>query len=179
MTLLNPWVWLGFAVALVLAGITGAKIESDHRDAQLLIQERAFHTTYVKRVGELRANADKVSEQLNKADARAASDRRSYEQNLVEAINAKQLSKVDCGGEERSDPIVLINASLWDRALTIGKGSGSDPREADGSAAGASFAPLQEAYANLGENADRWRSCREQVKGWQQLAVDNGWVTGQ
>jgi hypothetical protein len=178
MSLFNPWVILGIIIAMGAAAVGGAKIESDHRDAQLLVQEQAFHEAYVRRVGELRANADGVSAQLNKERAARGADQEHFSLKLLEAINAKQLGKceADSGGKPDAAPTIFVNAGLWDAALTIGNAAGSNSGRADGASAGADFAPLEEAYANLGKNSDRWAGCRAQVKGWQGLAVKNGWV---
>ena len=178
MNLLNPWVILGIILLCAALFFGGVKVESDHRDAQLLTQERAFHAAFVNRAGELRANADTVSADLNLARKGRAADRLEFSTKLLEAIHGKELSRVTCPipGEPAGAPVVLVNASLWDAALTIGRGPGSDTGRADGGARPPDFAPLEEAYANLGENSNRWSACRAQVSGWQSLARKNGWV---
>ena len=176
MSLFNPWVLLGIIVALAGAGVLGAKIESDHRDAQLLTQERAYHETYVARVRDLRAAADSVGAQLNKEQAERDIDREHFSQKLLEAINAKTLGKCEPAATPDAAPVIFVNVGLWNAALAIGSGAGGDPGGADGGAGPAGFAPLEDAYRNLGENSSRWAACRTQVRGWQALARTNGWV---
>ena len=179
MSLMNPWVLLGIAVALLGAGVVGARIESDHRDAQLLVQARVMHDQYVRRSAELRANADRVSEQLNREQAERDADREHFSRKLLEAINAKQLGKCEPAPGDKPDaaPTIFVNAGLWNAALLIGSRPGGDPRKPDGEDPPAGFAPLPDAYRNLAENIALCDRYREQVDGWQALAVKNGWVT--
>lgn len=180
MSLFNPWVIIGIIVALAVSFMAGIKVESDHRDAQLLVQERAHHEAFVKRAADLRGNAAAVSAELAKAKAARRADRQSFKQQLSEATRANMLAQVDCptpiAGIPAAPPAVRINVGLWDRALTIGRGPGSDPGRTDGAAGGTSFAPLADAYDNLAENSERWKECRDQVRGWQDLARRNGWA---
>lgn len=177
MSLLNPWVIIGILIAMAGAFVAGIKVESDHRDAQLLVQERAHHDNYVKRAGELRGNADSVSADLAKAKVARRADRESFKQQLEEARRANSLVQVECvAGPAGTPPAVGVNVGLWNGALTIGRGPGGDPGRADGPAGGTGFAPIADAFDNLGENAERWSECRRQVTGWQDLARRNGWV---
>jgi hypothetical protein len=179
--LASPLLKLAIVLAIFAGGfVTGCQVESDHRDAQLLAQERALHEAFVKRAGELRGNADAVSADLAKAKQARRADRQSFEQRLSEAKRGNQLVQVECpaaGGVVAAAPgAVNLNVGVWNAALTIGRGSGGDPGGADGGAGGTGFAPVEDAFTNLGENGERWAECRRQVIGWQELARRNGWV---
>ena len=176
MNLLNPWVILGIILLCAASFFGGGKVESDHRDAQLLTQEREYHSAFVQRAATLRTNADTVSTQLNKETRLRDADRVEFSNKLLEAINAKILTKCEAAETPDGEPVVLINVGVWNSALTIGPGPSGDPRGTDGAAIGAGFANAAEAVANLGENATRWSTCRAQVTGWQALARKNGWV---
>lgn len=179
MGLINPWALVGIAIALAGAFMGGIKVESDHRDAQLLVQEQAYHKAYIKRAGELRGNADAVSEKLNQAEADRKRDRQTFNRKLREAQNAGNLGQCESAPVGGGAPFIRVNVGLWNAALAIGTATGDNPGPVDGNAVGAGFAPIRDAYDNLGENGERWGKCRAQVKGWQDLARRNGWVSGQ
>ena len=177
--LTNPWTYV-IAVLVFIAGFgSGIKVESDHRDARELVAVTAMHDAYVAGAKRLREAADAVSERLNQSETQRKNDRQTYERLVKEASNANNLSKVQCpavGAAADVQPVVLLNVGVWNAALQIGSAAGGNPRSTDDGTAGAGFAAVGEAYANLGENAERWAFCRAQVKGWQDLARRNGWV---
>lgn len=177
--LLSPWTWLA-AIAIAVAGfIAGVKVESDHRDAQLLVQERAMHKGYVEKVGRLRSASDAVSAELNRLFQLRKTDRARFNRELQEAKDAGKLAQVDCpqaGSAAHLQPVVRINVGVWNRALSIGLPGAGDPGRVDAPAVGTGFAPVDRAFDNLGENAERWAECRAQVRNWQDLARTNGWV---
>ena len=182
MSLFNPWVILGIVVLCAASALGGAKIESDHRDAQLLTQERVLHEAFVTRAALLRNNANAVSQKFNLTRAGHAKQLQVYERQLTEAKNANQLGKCEtvvvAADGKPAVTVQSINAGLWDSALSEGgQRPGGDPGRANGTPGGTDFAPLEAAYRNLGQNGDRWKKCRAQVRGWQELAVKNGWVT--
>ena len=139
--LTNPWVLLGIAIAMAGAFMGGVKVESDHRDAQLLVQEQAYHKTYVERATTLRRNADEVSAKLAKQTLIAKNDRQKFNSDLKEAKREGKLGRCDANPTDTGGSgLIWVNAGLWNRALAIGRGAGGDRGGADGAPAGAGAA---------------------------------------
>lgn len=185
--LTSPWTYL-IVVVVFLAGFTsGIKVESDHRDAQEKTAIVAMHNAYVEGVHKSRAVADAISVQLNNEQTGRQNDKTEFDRKLREAKNANVLGKCEAqnpqpnaagGSTVPNAPVIYVNAGLWDTALKIGSAPGSNPGRVDAPASGAiTFVTLEEAYANLGDNSERWAACRSQVRNWQDLARKNGWVT--
>lgn len=161
----------------------GAKLESDHRDAQLLTQERAMADAFEQRARQLRQSADDISRELNDLRVQHAGERIDFKRKLQEAKNAKQLGKcesVPAANGQPASTVQYVNAGLWNDALKVQPdGPGGNPGRADAGAGGTGFATLDDAYDNLEENGARWQHCRDQVRKWKALAIKNGWVTPQ
>lgn len=184
--MMNPWVLLGLGIAFLLVAASsftaGVHVESNHRDAQLLAQERGYAAAYEARTKFLRDNADVVSAVLGKLRRGREADRQRFNVALQEAIRENKLGTCEPAGTAGvggSGPVLTVNVGVWNRAyLKTEGGPGGNTGGVDGAPSGTSFATLGSAFTNHGENATRWRECRETLVSWQDLARRNGWVSG-
>lgn len=171
----NPWVLLAIAAALVLSFLSGMRAQADRYRAQLLVQHQAMHEAYVKRVAELRAHAQAVSQELSDVSIKRQSDAVAFRAELARArTGAVQLAVCDPVGT--GVRLTRDFVGLYDRALTIGVPDAGDPGRADAPSPGAGDADAGAVLAVHAENAEAWAECRATLRGWQSLARRNGWV---
>lgn len=192
--MVNPWLLLGVVALCALSALGGAKVESDHRDAQQLVLERSMHDAYVQAVDKYRGVAQGVSAQLNQETAKRESQKVSYDRKLRDArrggvvLATCQPAEVPAGRPNQPaqagdvqpvGPRLQLTrelGSLYNDALALAVPESGDTWRADvGTPETGSF-DINDILANLGENAKRWGECRSALMGWQALARRNGWT---
>jgi hypothetical protein len=183
---LGLWrVWLALAL-IGGAFYSGIKVESDHRDAQMLAAEKAWEDSYIKGVAKQRAVDAAVSGELAAARARA----RATERTLRERINnASSLSAcgpaAPAGGARPSelggaaDPLGVCTFTgsfvrLWDDASFQGLAAADGAGGADAAPGEARAVDAREVLTNHAENSAICNDLRAQITAWQRWAVGNG-----
>jgi hypothetical protein len=163
----NPALLKLVALLVLLAGafVAGVRTESDHRDAQLLVQERAQHAAYVDKVKRMNSRVATLKTQQQ-------TDRNNF-QNLQEELRHAQrstLATADCPQLDALRPTgspgtdVRLTGEfvrLWNRALRIGLPG--DPGGAAAAAEGTRAAYPDDVLANHVDNAERGNECRRQL----------------
>lgn len=176
MSLFNPWVLLGIAIALALAFLSGMRAQSDRYKAQLLVQERAMHEAYVRTVREQRARAQVVSQELSDATLKRQSDAVAFRAELARAhAGAVQLASCEPGGT--GVRLTGEFARLFDAGTSIGVPDSRRSAPAhDAPERARVFAPEDVLAANA-ENSEICGELRAQVLGFQQWVRGQGWWT--
>lgn len=176
---MNPWLILaaiGLAAGAFLAGV---KVEADHRDAQMLVQERAMHQAYVSQVAEYRAKSQQIAKELNDESTKRQGDAVSFREQLRRArASGKALARCQDPGQPAGAGVRLTGefVGLYDRALEIGVPRPRDPERVDAPAPRPDSIDPADVLANHGENAEAWAECRSALRGWQALARRYGWA---
>ena len=193
MSLLNPWVLLGIAAALVLSFLSGMRVQSDHTKAQLLAQERAMHEAYVGKVKQFRAIAQGVSKDLNDEQSKRYADKLAFDGELRRSrASGKPLAvcptvSTDSGQSTGLDkPTASVRlpeprltgefARLYDAGSSIGVPSTGDSGRTDAPAEGPGVVDPETVLAINAANGEAWAECRATVRGWQSLARRYGWA---
>lgn len=203
--MLNPWIWLcaGAAVLALCAGsfIAGIRVESNSRDADLLVQERSHYEAFRQRIAAGRVIAQDISEALNRERVDRQVDAQAFRSELrasrasgrplatcAPATPAAETAMVavaptveGASGEARLRPaeprFTAEFARLWDSAHgAAGLPAPGDPGRVDVAATRAGTVDAETVLAVHGDDADAWRECRAIARGWQALARKHGWV---
>lgn len=153
----NLWLILGVVVLCALSALGGAKIESDHRDAQLLTQARADADAYKQGAARLRASADGTSQKFNAEKEARERDKRNFAEQLRRARQQgfvlatcdpapspqPAVSGVVAAGPDGQTPspdtavlprlrLTLSFVGLWNSALAIGGAASGNSGATDG-----------------------------------------------
>lgn len=156
------------AVLLILlasAFVAGVRTESDHRDAQLLQQERAMHSAYVDKVKRMGARVATLKTQQQ-------ADRNNYQilQEELRHAQRSNLATADCpqpgalwppGASGADVRLTGEFVRLWNNAIRAGLPG--DPGRAAPAAAGTGAAYPDDVLANHIDNAERATECRRQL----------------
>jgi hypothetical protein len=159
----------------------------------------------IKQINQLREDVqqakddhDAVSAKLAKAEEQNSKQRLDYERKLRDERNRGTQLVVGCkgapsasgtdggatmappsseGGQGGNHPMLTGDfVRLWNVALRTGEDAGNDTGAPDGKSEAAGPIDPWDALDNLGENAGRWKQCRDALDGWQDLARRRGWV---
>ena len=200
---LTPSLWVGLAglVASVAAFFWGMQVESDSRDADLLVQERLLHEAYTRGVNKYRGVAQDVSKELSDERSNREDHDVRFRAELQKVRSAatplatcaqptltRSTSSLVAVAPAVSAPIVSSDRDpeprftaefvrLFDLALGApGVPTTGDPWRVDAAASSSGTVDAQTVLAVHGENASAWRECRAALGGWQSLARMNGWA---
>lgn len=182
--LTSPWFWIAIVGLLSFGGgaWTGIEIEGDHRDAQLLTQERAYQQAYTGRVqqGNVIAAALATDKQqlADQVSILREQIRNAKQSDLVTATCPLQTSAglhADSGGlglksatalgqSGPADPDVRFSAKfirLYNDGIAarVPTAAGGNAGEAEGTGT----AHADDILDNAAENGTRWAECRVQL----------------
>lgn len=173
---MTPYLLLAAVVTFVVGLFVGMDIQEDRHKAQLLVQERAMHSAYVRKVGEQRAIAQAVSKELNDEASQRQSDAVAFRLELARA-RAAAVPLAVCNPAGAGVRLTGDFVGLYDRALDIGRvPRAADPGRADEAPARPDPVDPADVLANHAENAEAWAECRTALRGWQALARQYKWV---
>ena len=174
MSLFNPWVLLGLVVALSASLVGGMSFQDDRHQAALLVQERAMHDAYVRKVAEYRLHAQHVAKELNDETTKRQSDAVAFRTELARAkAGAVQLAV--CNPAGTGVRLTGDFGRLFDAGTALGVPSTGSPPATNGAAERSSvFAPEDVLAANA-ENAEICGELRAQVLGFQKWVRLQGW----
>ncbi len=173
---LLPWAGVAVLAAALGGFFFGLDVQEDRHQAAVLVQERAMHESYVRKVGEYRAHAQHVAKELNDATTKRQSDAVAFRAELARA-KAGAVPLAVCNPVGTGVRLTGDFVGLWDRAYEIGRVPGTgDPARADASAARPDPVEPADVLANHADNAEAWAECRSSLRGWQALARRYGWV---
>lgn len=182
-SLFNPWTWIVLALAMLATAAgsfyAGIRVESNHRDAQQLVQANAMHDAYVKKVGEYRGTAQQISQELSNEKTKRTNDAVAFRDELRRAqASGKALVRCPKPSDQAGTGARLTGefGRLFDRAVEIGVPGAGGPGRADAADTGAQDVDPAEVLTVTGDNAEAWAECRAIARGWQTLAKRNGWV---
>lgn len=172
--------WLALAL-IVGAFLAGVKVESDHRDAQQLVLERAQHEQYVKTVGAQRAANVAVSGELAKTRTDTADEIRALKGRIPDAPQLSTCSALQpadhVAGSADPVPVPRFTAvfiRLWDEASYAGLPASDRPGRADAGPGEADPVDARELLENHTDNAGLCNDFRAQIRAWQRWAIENG-----
>lgn len=173
---LMPYSAIAVLVAAIAGMFFGMDIQEDRHKAAVLVQERAMHDAYVRKVGEYRSHAQHVAKELNDETTKRQTDAVAFRAKLARAkAGAVQLAV--CNPVGTGVRLTGDFVRLFDSALDIGRMPGpADPARADASAARPDPVEPADVLAVHADNAEAWAECRSSLRGWQALARRNGWA---
>jgi hypothetical protein len=173
--LLNRYTWI-FGTMLVLsvgAFLFGVSWESNHRDARQLRAERAARETAESQRREWNEQNQKLSLEL----ARSRDANRALERQLNQRIQhaaTSELVTVSAPAGGAADVILTPRfVGLYNGALARVPAPAAGT---DGTSAASGTASPQDLLTNLNENGAEFKSCRDQLKAWQDWARASGLV---
>lgn len=187
---------LGIATLILIAGfVSGLKVQQWRFDAKERAVLEARATAAKAEQQKARDDADAVGKALIEANNRAERDRIDFQRRLRDERERRVPLIAGCdpkpiygrtpglgkpgieSGPGDGHPMLTGNfVRLWNDALMRGEPGGGDPDKADGPGGAAGAVDPFDALDNLGENAGRWKRCRDALTGWQDLARRRGWA---
>lgn len=190
---MNPYLILFLLVGWLLSAggafVGGIKVESDHRDAQLVVAQQAAHDTYVKGVGEQRQIAYDTTQRLARQRVASENQVRDLKERISHAQGfiVKNLPGAAPGSapEPAGTDVVLLGSfvGMWNDAVFAGYQPPAGAGGADG-AGGRADPPqgavlpleptLRASLENLADNAAYCNGLRVRVEAWQSWARKSG-----
>lgn len=171
-----------FAIMLGSAFLAGVKVESDHRDAQLLTQERAANDVYRQAVARDRTIAGEVSLRIEADTSARESAARAVVQRIrtapPDALATCPPPIPPAGRTTVADatPTLRLTGAfvgLFNDALGAGLPAAYGAWRTDESPTGTDPASV---LANVADNAVICNGLRSQVLGFQSWVTAQGWV---
>lgn len=194
-----PYAVIAMIVACAASFAAGIWVEGEHRDAQQLAQERAFHDAYKQAAAVSRGIAEQVSKELNDERVARQGDAQAFRAELRDSrATGRALATCPPAAETATavasvapgvvEPVTAALRSpeprftaefarLFDFALaTAGLSGPGDPGPTHADATATGTVDAETVLSVHAENADAWGECGSIVRGWQSIARKHGWV---